>query len=59
MTANPPHPPGPGEPARGGRAEFEGNPLSGGTQGILAVTLATLGLALAAAAIAGVVAWLV
>ena len=59
MTANPPHAPGPGEPARSGRAEFEGNAVSGGTHGILAVTLATLGLALTAAAIAGVVAWLV
>ena len=59
MSANPPHPSGPGEPSSRDRAEADGNALSGGTHGILSVTLATLALALAAAGIAGVVAWVI
>lgn len=60
MTANPPHPPAPGEsaPARDDR-EFTRGPLSGGLQGILAVTLGTLGVALVGVAIAALVAWVV
>lgn len=58
MTANPPHPPGPGDSAPE-VTHVDDNALSGGTHGILAVTLATLGLALVAAAIAAVTAWLV
>lgn len=62
MTANPPHLPAPGEgkrklPSRD--RDSERNPLSGGIQGILAVTLATLTVALAAAVVAGLVAWAV
>lgn len=59
MTANPPHPPGPGEGSRLARAEEDTGPLSGGMHGILAVTLATLALALTAAGVSGLVAWLV
>lgn len=59
MSANPPHPPGPGGDRRAESGEPEDNALSGGTHGILAVTLATLGLALTAAAIAALIAWLV
>lgn len=58
MTARPPHPPGPGDPTPVERAE-SGGALSGGTQGILAVTLATLALALAAACLASIIAWVV
>ena len=59
MSANPPHPPGPGDSRPVDRAEADGNALSGGTHGILAVTLATLGLALVCAGLAALVAWLV
>lgn len=59
MTANPPHPPGPGDAGVGERDDADGNALSGGTHGILAVTLATLALALAAAGLAAIIAWVV
>lgn len=59
MSANPPHPSGPGEPSPRDRAEADGNALSGGAHGILSVTLATLALALTAAAVAAVVAWVI
>ena len=58
MSAGPPHAPGPGD-ARPVERDDESNALSGGTQGILAVTLATLALALTAAAVSAVVSWLV
>lgn len=59
MTANPPHPSVPGDNRPVDSAEIDDNPLSGGTHGILAVTLATLGLALVGAGIAAIVSWLV
>lgn len=58
MSAGPPHPPGPGG-EQTAAAERENGPLSGGTHGILAVTFATVGLALAAAGMAALIAWLV
>lgn len=59
MSANPPHPPGPGDNRPVDSAQMDDNALSGGTHGILAVTLATLGLAITAAGIAAMIAWLV